>query len=142
MKGKLFLTLALLALLSAWMARPAAAQGFYQCNEPPRGPNLVAGFIVGQICKGWSTDTPAVPYTREVKRAEKDTSTVWRYYYWRGQNGALRGKMLSSHHDAVEAGLNSRQIQQGLVSLDDSKGVNCTGVVNTEGCLWYVGDGS
>jgi len=86
----------------------------------------------GEICQGISTDSPGIPFTRYEIPQEGNTSTYDRYYYWLGQKGPLRGMMLSSHHSTVESGLSSKQIQNGDVSLDDTKGVYCVAIV---GCL-------
>lgn len=146
MRKKWIAAVFVMALAAVW-AVPAAEAGWTQCFKPT-GVTVVDNWIPGTICWGFSTDNPAVPFRMEVIRSEKDSTNVWRYYYWTGQSGGLRGKQLVSHHDGVESAANgatvltSRQILNGDVSLTDALGVNCAGVSNEEGCLWNVGDGS
>jgi hypothetical protein len=125
MKRKLFLPLALLA---AWLVLPTTVSAEWTCFYPPG---------TGTVCFGRSVNSTPIPYKMiEVPRAGSNDSglgsgTYDRYYFWLGQTPPLNGVLLVSHHATVESGLGADAIRQGLVTLDDSKGVAC---ITAQGC--------
>lgn len=122
MKDKAVRTGLWAALVFALVVLPLAAHaGFTNCNGP-------AG---NRVCEGLSVDNPPVPF-RMWEFGGATESNRQRYYYWPGQAGPIRGKILVSHHATVEDGLGTEAIRQGNVNLNDTLGVFC---ITDAGCL-------